>query len=110
LPNALRSLTDADEVALALPVRLELVAGIARKDRRALRLALSGLPVVVPTEETWTIIERWIPDAADKGHRFAVTDLLIAALAEQVGALVWSLDADFGRMEQLGLVHLYALG
>jgi predicted nucleic acid-binding protein len=107
LPNVLRSLLDADEVALALPVRLELTAGVARKNRAVLLRALSALPVLRPTEETWDQIERWIPAAADKGDRFAMTDLMIAALAGEVGALVWSLDADFGRLETLGFVRRY---
>ncbi|WP_396626822.1 PIN domain-containing protein [Luteitalea sp.] len=103
----LRSLIDADEVALALPVRLELMAGVARKDRAAFRRALSALPVVVPTEDTWRTIEDWIEPAASAGHRFAVADLLIAGLAQEIGALVWSLDADFERMASLDLVRLY---
>jgi predicted nucleic acid-binding protein len=103
----LRKLIDADEAVLALPVRLELLAGVARKDRGTFRRALSALPVVVPSEETWQLIEGWIEPAADAGHRFAVTDLLIAALAHNIDALVWSLDTDFERMQSLGLVRLY---
>lgn len=103
----LKELIDADEVGLALPVRLELMAGIARKDRRAFGRALSGLPVLNPTEETWRLIEPWVAPAADKGQRFSVTDLLIAGLAHEAGALVWSLDADFDRLEELGLVQTY---
>ncbi len=104
----LKQLIDADEVGLALPVRLELMAGIARKDRRAFGRALSGLPVLVPTEDTWRLIESWVAPAADKGQRFGVTDLLIAGLAHETGALVWSRDDDFGRLEALGLVQAYA--
>ena len=105
--DVLRQLIDADEVALALPVRLELMAGVARKDRAALKRALTALPVSVPTEETWQLIEGWITPAAEAGQRFSITDLLIAGLAHDIDALVWSLDADFGRMESLGLVRLY---
>jgi predicted nucleic acid-binding protein len=105
--KTLRQLIDADDVLLALPVRLELMSGVARKDRAAFKRALSALPVIVPSEDTWRRIEGWIEPAADAGHRFAVTDLLIAGLAQEIGALVWSLDGDFQRMESLGLVCLY---
>ena len=103
----LRTLLDADEVALALPVRMELMAGVARKDRAALRRALTALPVVVPSEDTWQTSERWIEPAANAGARFAIADLLIAGLAHDIGALVWSLDADFERMAARNLVRLY---
>lgn len=103
----LRRLIDADEVALALPVRLELMAGVARKDRTALRRALTSLPVVVPSEDTWRTIESWVEPAANAGDRFAIADLLIAGLAHDIGALVWSLDADFERMASRDLVRLY---
>ena len=103
----LRQLIDADEVALALPVRHELMAGVARKDRSAFKRALEALLVVVPSEDTWRIIGSWIEPAADAGHRFAITDLLIAGLAHELGGLVWSLDADFERLASLGFVSLY---
>jgi predicted nucleic acid-binding protein len=105
--DVLRSLIDADEVGLPLPVRMELMAGIARKDRKAFARGLSALPVLVPSEETWTIAEGWIAPAADAGQRFAVTDLVIGALADQAGALIWSLDDDFVRLEALGFARLY---
>jgi predicted nucleic acid-binding protein len=105
ISTTLAGLLDADEVALALPVRLELWAGTARADRRAFRRAFSALPLLVPTDETWKPLEQWIARAADAGERFAFTDLLIARLADEVGALVWSLDRDFERMAALELVQ-----
>ena len=107
LASTLRELLDADEVALALPVRIELAASVATKDRSAFRRAMTALPVVVPSASTWRLVERWIEPAADAGHRFALTDLLIAALAHEIGGLVWSLDSDFERMAKLKLVGLY---
>lgn len=104
---ALRNLIDSDDAVLALPVRLELLAGVKRSDRRALIRGLTALPVVVPSEATWQLIERWIAPAADQGHRFGVTDLLIAGLASEIGALVRSLDADFQRMKSLGFAQVY---
>ncbi len=102
-----RQLLDADEVALALPVRLELLSGIARKDRSAFKRGLSAVPVLRPTDETWRLIESWVDPAADAGFDFAVTDLLIAGLAHELGALVWTLDRDFASMQTFGLVQLY---
>jgi len=105
--ETLRALLDADEVALALPVRLELVCGVSRAQRAAFRRALTALPLVAPSEETWTLVEEWVERAANAGQRFGLTDLLIAALAREIGGLVWSLDADFARMARLDLVGLY---
>jgi predicted nucleic acid-binding protein len=106
--TALMGLLDADEVALALPVRLELWAGTAKADRRAFRRAFSALPLIVPSEDTWQPLDEWIVRAADAGERFSFTDLLIARLADEIGALVWSLDRDFVRMSRLKLVQLFA--
>ena len=103
----LKSLIDADDVCLALPVRLELASGFGRADRRAFRRNAAALPIAVPTEETWALMERWVDAAADAGHRFTLTDLMIGALAHELTAQVWSLDTDFERMAQLGFVHRY---
>ena len=106
--KTLRGLLDADEVALALPVRLELWAGTAKADRRAFRRAFSALPLLVPSEETGRPLDEWIVRAADAGERFAVTDLLIARLADEIGARVWSIDKDVERMGRLKLLQLFA--
>ena len=101
-------LLDADDLAVPLPVRIELMGGVARKHRAAFRRTLSALPVLRPTDATWQLIEKWIEPAAVKGFRFSVPDLLIAALADELEALVWTLDKDFQAMEELGFVQLYA--
>lgn len=103
----LSALLDADEVALAVPVRLELLSGASRKDVVPLRRALTSLPVLYPAGSTWRLLDSWVDRAAAAGQRFGMGDLLIAALASELGALVWSLDADFARLERLKLVHLY---
>ena len=69
--------------------------------------AFSALPLFVPTEQTWAPLEDWIARAADRGHRFAITDLLIARIADEIGGLVWSLDSDFARLAELQFVELY---
>jgi predicted nucleic acid-binding protein len=102
-----QQLIDADEVAVALPVRVELMSGVARKHRKEFRRTLSALSVLRPTDETWRLLESWIESAADRGYRFSVPDLLIAALAREIDGLVWALDDDFEAMEKLGMVRLY---
>ena len=53
------------------------------------------------------MLDDWIARAANTGQRFALTDLLIGSLAHEAGALVWSLDSDFERMERLKFVQRY---
>jgi predicted nucleic acid-binding protein len=103
----LAQLIDADAVILPLPVRMELLSGAPARDRAKLRERLAALAVAYPTEDTWAMIERWVDQSADRSHRFGIGDLLIAALAAERGALVWSLDRDFERMERLTLVQRY---
>jgi predicted nucleic acid-binding protein len=103
----LAQLIDADAVVLPLPVRVELLSGCPVRDRAKLQQRLSALAVARPTDDTWALVEAWVTKAADKGQHFGVGDLLIAALAAERTALVWSLDRDFERMEKLKLVQLY---
>jgi predicted nucleic acid-binding protein len=103
----LAALLDADEVVLPVPVRLELLVGVPARERRRLTRLLSALPVAYPTDETWQTLDAWAGKGADAGQRFGVGDLLIAAIAAEQGALLWSLDRDFLRLSRLGFVSLY---
>ena len=105
--EVLRSLLEADEVALALPVRLELLGGIPRHQRREFVRLCAAIPHLYPTEENWRMLTPWIERAADVGETFSIPDLLIASSTAEIGGLVWSLDKDFERMEKLGFVSLY---
>ncbi len=104
----LARLLDADEVALAAPVRLELLSGASQKDEPVLRRVLSALPLLVPDARVWPKLEGWIERAGRAGERFGAMDLLIAGIADDHRATVWSRDADFARMARLGLVQLHA--
>jgi predicted nucleic acid-binding protein len=109
LAETLGQLIEADEVTLALPVRLELWTGVARQDRKAFLRMYGALPQLHPTEETWRVLPAWIEKGRDAGETFTISDLLIASLAAEIGGLVWSLDKDFERMERLGMIALYQL-
>ncbi len=103
----LSDLLDADQVGLAFPVRLEILSGATARDLPRLRRLLSALPTWVPVESTWKLVEAWIEQAVEAGERFGVADLLIAGLAAERSAPLWSLDADFERMARLGLIELH---
>jgi predicted nucleic acid-binding protein len=103
----LKELIDADEVAMPVPVRSEILAGASGKDRQQLQWVLAALPMLYPTDDTWHLIDAWTDRARQAGQSFGVGDLLIAGLASEAGALVWSLDSAFERMEKLKFVGTY---
>ena len=109
-PNAetLRGLLDADQVLLPVSVRSELLMGITGATRKQLAERLGALSLLYTTDETWRTLDSWTERASRRGQLFSLGDLIVGILASEVGALVWSLDADFGRMEKLDLVRLYS--
>ena len=103
----LRRLLDVDEVMLAAPVRIEILSGARNQDRARLRRSLSALPVYYPLPTTWARIEEWVDIAGGRGERFGSADLLVAAIAADNRAALWSLDGDFRRMARLGFIDLH---
>ena len=104
---ALRGLLDRDLVAIAAPVRVEILSGSKRKDLPRMRRLLSALPCYRPDDATWDLMEIWLAAAVAAGEHFGAADLLIGALAEQNGCAIWSLDRDFGRLAKLDLLRLH---
>jgi predicted nucleic acid-binding protein len=105
--RVLRQLLDEDEVALAAPVRVELLVGLSHRDQAATRQALSALPVLYPAQANWQTIDNWVEIAVRAGERFGFADLLIGAMASDNRLPIWSLDRDFGRMSRLGWLRLF---
>jgi predicted nucleic acid-binding protein len=103
----LQSLLDSDDVALAAPVRVEILSGASRRDRARLRRALSALPLFLPTEQTWQRIDEWVERAGAAGERFGFADLLIGAICADHDHPIWSLDGDFDRMARLRLLKTH---
>jgi predicted nucleic acid-binding protein len=104
----LTALLDSGDVALAAPVRIEILMGASNRDNPRLRRALSALPVFFPSEQTWARIDEWLDLARTAGERFGFADLLIAAIAADHDAEVWSLDSDFARMSRVGIIKVHS--
>jgi predicted nucleic acid-binding protein len=104
--DKLLDLLDKDQVALPVPVRIEILSGARQTEHARLRRVLSALPLLLPDDSTWAAMERWAIAGAAAGQRFGVGDLLVAAIASQNDCAIWSLDDDFVRMSRLGFVSL----
>lgn len=107
IQDELQTQLDAGEVVLPVVVRIELLAGTAPRQQQRLARDLSALPLATPNLQTWRQMEAWIQDAANAGRRFGFADLLIAALAAERDARVWSLDHAFAAMAELGWIRLF---
>jgi predicted nucleic acid-binding protein len=103
----LTQLLDADEAAIAINIRIEILSGAPRADMPRLGRLLSALPTFYPSETTWQRIEQWLGTIKSSGDRFGVGDLIIAALGAEHQAAVWSLDSDFSRMARLKLIEIH---
>lgn len=108
-PEAQRldGLLEGDEVALAAPVKFEILAGASLNERRRLKRVLSALPTFFPSDRTWSLLDSWLDIGGAEGERFGFADSLIAALAAEQAAPIWSLDGDFRRMARLRFVEVY---
>jgi predicted nucleic acid-binding protein len=106
--KTLGSLLDADEVALPVSVRSELLMGVTGQTRQQLADRLSALPLLYPSDSSWRTLDSWTERASRSGHFFSLGDLFVGILADELGGLVWSLESDFVRLEKLELVRLYS--
>ena len=99
-------LLDRDEVALPVPVKIEILSGARKSEVGRLERLLSALPILYPTEALWETMEKWVVAGVAVGQRFGVGDLLVAALAVEHDCSIWSLDNDFVRMASLRMITL----
>ncbi len=103
----LEALLDADQVAIPAPVRIELLGGARKAELPKLRRVMEALPLLVPSALVWKGIEAWLDRAVGTGQHFGMGDLLVAGIAAENRAAVWSLDGDFQRMAKLGWIRMH---
>lgn len=99
---------DDDVVLMPHVVRVELLSGAGRHTVSMLERTLGALGIVTPSKDTWALTESWAKKAAERGLRFGVGDLLIAATAAERGALVWTFDCDFEPMVRLKWIRRFS--
>jgi predicted nucleic acid-binding protein len=109
LVKKIRELLDEESIYLPRLVFLEILNGVGKNSIAPIKRVFSALPFLEADASTWLKVEEWILKAANKGQRFGVIDLLIAAQAYENKAAVWSLDSDFKRMVPLEFTHLWSL-
>jgi predicted nucleic acid-binding protein len=100
--RSLDVLLDEDRVALTGPVLAEVLRGFRRTDQAdwaASRLRLAHY--LEPTWEDWRSAAALGRELSAKGHDIPLTDLVVAALARRVQALVFTSDPHFDLVQGL---------
>ncbi len=97
---------DEDQIVLPVLVKLEILAGCSKKNFAEVKRTFSALPLLYPEYSTWEKIEEWLPLAIGHGENFSIPDLIIAAIAQERQAFLWTQDGDYKRMEKLRFVKL----
>ena len=98
IQHALDGLIDDDCVAVVPPVRLELILGCRKAQRKVLIESIDALHHLPVTEQTWALAEKLSSDMRGTGTTPGVVDVLIAAAASEHEALLWTLDKDFAPL------------
>lgn len=107
---ALRALLDEYEAAWCSPVKLEVLGGARREERRALELFFGVIPYVACGEAEWDAAKALAWRARDGGHALPWNDVLISATAAAREWRVFSRDAHFVTLAGLGGAKLYRPG
>jgi len=98
IQGGLDGLIDDDSVAIVPPIRLELILGCRKAQRKLLIERINAVHHLGVTEQTWALAEKLSLDMRGTGTTPGVVDVLIAAAASQHEALLWTLDQDFAPL------------
>lgn len=107
---ALRALLDEYEAAWCSPVKLEVMGGARREERRALGMFFAVIPYAECGEADWDAAKALACRARDAGHTLLWNDFLISATAAARGWRLYARDAHFATLASLGGAALYQPG
>lgn len=107
---ALRALLDEYEAAWCSPIKLEVLGGSRREERRALERFFGVIPYVDCREPEWDAAKALAWRARDAGHTLPWNDFLISATAASRGWRLYARDAHFATLAGLGGAPLYHPG
>ena len=103
----LRQRLEEDQLCISVVTRIELLAGISKKQQTKFLNALNVVTTYYPDLKDWKTIESWTEQAKKDGFHFQISDLMIASAAHNNTCEIYTLDSDFKRMEKYGWIRLF---
>ena len=103
----LRQRLEEDQLCISVVTRIELLAGISKKQQTKFLNALNVVTTYYPDLKDWRMIESWTEHAKKDGFHFQISDLMIASTAQKNTCEIYTLDSDFKRMEKYGWIRLF---
>ena len=107
---ALEGLLEEYEATLCSPVRLEVLGGARKEERKALAAGFAILPYVTVTESTWNLALQNVWRLRDSGLQAPWNDVLVATVSMEHACRVYAQDKLFEAMAGLIGIRLYQPG
>lgn len=108
---ALEGLLDEYEAAWCGPVKLEVLGGARKEDRRKLEVHFACIPYYSMADPAWNSAKALAWRLRDQGCNTPWNDILIASLSIQADCRVYSIDKHFDVMARCGVaIRLYQPG
>ena len=107
---ALKGLLDEYEAAWCSVVKLEVLSGARKEERKALTTRFSIIPFLPVTEADYDCSVEAAWKLRERGHVVKSTDLLIAAVAQRADIRVYAQDKHFDIMRDVLGIGLYQPG
>ncbi len=107
---AIEGLLEEYEAMWCSPVRIEVLGGARREERRALGEYFAVIPYRACTEKDWDRAVSLAWQLRDRGLTVPWLDVVIATLALQDGQRLYALDAHFESIAEIAGLQLYRPG